>query len=365
MLVKLLSRLNEHRFSNHVVSIALPGTVGDQIRSMGISVSHLGFQHNKMSFSGTISLVKLIRKFRPDILQTWMYHADLLGLVAAKIAGTGKVIWNIRTTRGKFSQYKWPTFMVIRLCCMLSRFPNAVIVNSHKGMVDHRKLGYSPKRFVMIPNGFDLDVYKPSQNSRKRIRTELLLTERTPCVGFFARFDPIKGHRIFLQAAKFICKNVKDTHFIFCGHHMDTNNVVLNSWIKEFDLENAVHLLGHRDDISDIMAAMDTIVSCSFNEGFSNVIGEAMACGIPCVVTHVGDSAQIVGKTGKVIPSGNPVHLARAVLDLLTMSVEKRKTLGNMARERIGKHYALDEIVNRYKRLYVDVTLEKHKVCHG
>lgn len=352
MLYKLSATFNSSLISHYVVGMTELGSLGKQIQATGTPVICLGFTRGKASLSGMIKFVKILRKIHPDIVQTWMYHANILGLLGGKLFTKAKVAWNIRATVRKFSEYKILTLVTLYLGRLLSRMPDAVVFNSQAGIRDHRKLGFRPKETVYIPNGFNLDLFQPNRSIRNEMRNKLSINEDTPCVGFFGRFEAIKGHRTFFEAAWHITQKIHDIHFILCGEMGDKNRPVLQTWIDEFHLDQKVYLLGSRSDIHKIMPTMDTIVSSSKSEGFSNVIGEAMACGVPCVVTKVGDSALIVGSTGKVVPAENPIEMAQAVIDLLTMSQKKREALGIQARKRIKTHYSLEHITKQYEALY-------------
>ena len=354
MLLRLLSRMNPDLFSNSVVSLIKPGVIGSRIHSFGIPVRHLGFSLGRISFSGLVKLYCFLRKIRPDILQTWMYHANILGSVTAVMSGI-PVIWNIQASIRQIRGYKPLTLLLVALGSVLSRPTRAIVFNSMKGMLDHEKIGYRSRRNLFIPNGFDTDDYRPNPAIRDEVKKELSIPDNTLCVGLLARFHPVKDHRLFLEAAQIINQKGICAHFILCGDRVDCDNQELMKWIGELHLSSVVHLLGRREDMPSIMTAMDTIVSCSVSEGFSNVIGEAMACGVPCVVTDVGDSSLIVGETGRVISSRSPDALAQAVVDLL-QSPEKRKALGDRARNRIKEHFSLDEVVKKYETLYLQVT---------
>lgn len=352
MLYKLSETFNSNLISNYVVGMTELGSIGKQIQASGTPVICLGFKRGKASFSGMIKLIKILLKINPDVVQTWMYHANILGLFGAKLFTKAKVVWNIRATVRKNSEYKKLTLVALYLGRLLSRMPDAVVFNSQAGVRDHRKLGFRPKATIYIPNGFDLNLFQPNNSIRNEMRRKLSIPEKTLCVGLFGRFEPIKDFRTFFKAAWHINQQLHDIQFILCGEIGDKNRPVLKAWIDEFHLEQIMRPLGSRSDVHKIMPAMDTVVSSSKSEGFSNVIGEAMACGIPCVVTDVGDSAAIVGSTGKVVPAQNPFEMAQAVIDLLTKSQKQREALGIQARKKIETHYSLEHITKRYESLY-------------
>lgn len=353
MLYKLLSHMDQQRFMNMVISLKPMGPLGAKIRSLGIPVFDLGMRRGIITPMGFLRLVKLVLSWNPTIIQTWLYHADLIGFLVAKVTRTGKVVWNIRCSNMDLRHYPRLTSWTVKFCTMLSPFPEIVITNSYSARKYHKGLGYNPKKFVVIPNGFDVDIFSPETEARGRLGSELRVEKDSILVGLVARFDPMKDHRTFLKAAGEIVERASHVHFVVAGDGMEYNNKELSQLIDEPALRSHVHLLGQRDDMSAIAAALDIACSSSsYGEGFSNTVGEAMACGVPCVVTDVGDSARIVGVTGKVVPVRDPDALANAIIELLELPFEERQELGKAARERIRKHYSLDKIVRDYEKVY-------------
>ncbi|MEW5910395.1 MAG: glycosyltransferase, partial [Thermodesulfobacteriota bacterium] len=275
-----------------------------------------------------------------------------LGSIASALNGKIPVIWNIQASIRQREAYKPMTALMVALGWGFSRLTHGIIFNSLNGKEGHEKIGYISRKNLFIPNGFDLDLFRPDEQSRKQVQEELAVPEHAPCIGLFARFHPVKAHHIFLEAAEKILNVQRKARFILCGEGCDERNELLGAWIHKFHLLNSVHLLGRRDDMPKVMAAMDLVVSCSLSEGFSNVIGEAMACEVPCVVTDVGDSSLIVGETGSVIPPNDPEALSEAVLKILDMSREERKNLGHKARIRIQDHFSIQAVVEKYETVY-------------
>ena len=207
---------------------------------------------------------------------------------------------------------------------------------------------------VVIPNGFDLNLFKPDLEGRTLVRQELRIPEDTMLIGMVGRFDPQKDHYNFIKAAALLQKEIPDVQFLLCGDDITWENQKLSKWIDETGFHGYFHLLGRRSDISRIMTALD-IASSSYGEGFPNVVGEAMSCGVPCVVTDVGDSALIVGDTGIVVPPKDPNALALAWKKLIEIGKDKRQKLGHNARLRIRENFNLPSVVRRYEELYKDV----------
>jgi glycosyltransferase involved in cell wall biosynthesis len=355
-LYRLLVHMDASRFENRVISMIPVGEIGEKIRALGIPVTSLELRPGQFSLSAVWSLVRTLRSEQPDILQTWMYHADLLGLVAAKLSGIQQVVWNIRSSNMDTRQYRKLTGIVIRLCAWLSGLPRAVIVNSHAGQEFHTKLGYRPRRWVLIPNGMDLDRFRPDLDARRSVFAELGLDQQTTLIGLLARYDPMKGHSNFLRAAGILTNSGVDAHFLLVGHAISPENKPLMDAITKEGLTGRVHLLGRREDIHRIEAALDILAMSSvWGEGFPNVVAEAMACGVPCVVTDVGDAAFLVADTGSVVPPYDPAALADALMALIRSGAEVRHRLGESARLRVVENFNIKKTATAYTSLYSEL----------
>jgi glycosyltransferase involved in cell wall biosynthesis len=219
----------------------------------------------------------------------------------------------------------------------------------------HAEFGYVENKMVVIPNGFDLTIFKPEAGTRLSVRQELGISNEALIIGLVGRFDPQKDQYNFVQAAALLHMVLPEVHFLLCGDGISWQNSKLAEWIEKAGIPNNFHLLGRREDITRLTTALDIATSSSIGEGFPNVIGEAMACGVPCVVTDVGDSALIVGDTGRVVPPKNPQALAAAWSDLIKMGPEYRRQLGLAARRRIEENYSLPAIVAQYENLYEEL----------
>ena len=358
MLFKLLKGMRqESHFVVEVVSLTSVGPVGEHIRALGIPVTALGMQRGVPDLRSMLRLIGHIRRFRADVVQTWMYHADLMGGIAAKLAGTRAVVWNIRHSTLNPEGDKPLLTWTVRVCAKLSRWiPSKIIVCSETAQETHVQVGYYKPRMRVIPNGFELEQFRPDAKAREAVRQELGLSPKTLLIGLIARFHPQKDHHTFVKAASALLRVEPDIHFILCGEDISWGNQMLEGWIDEADIRNRFHLLGWRDDLPQLTASLDIATMCSFfGEAFPNVVGEAMACGVPCVVTNVGDAAAIVGKTGRVVSPQNPLMLAAAWHELIDIGYEGRAMLGQMARERVAHHFNLPVVVAQYKAIYQEV----------
>ena len=356
MLYKLLSRMNADEFDSEVISLTDAGPVADKIRSLGVPVHALGMKRGKPHPVAMIKLSSLLRRKKPDLVQTWLYHSDLIGGLAAKLAGSNKIYWSIRQSNIDADSNKRTTVWIAKACAKLSSWlPDKIIVCSHAALKSHRALGYYSEKMFVIPNGFDLDEFRPDPVARKSVRKELKLDENVLLVGLVARFDPQKDHRNFIEAAQLIKEKIPAAHFMLCGEGIDNENKQLMQWIEKGKMEGCFHLLGIRKDVARLVVAMDVAVSSSLGEGFPNVVGEAMACSVPCVVTDVGDSALIVADTGRVVPAKDPDALATAIIGVLQAPPAFREEMGELARQRVKMNYSLDSVVRKYEAVFREV----------
>lgn len=352
-LYRLLAGMDRAQFESQVITLLPIGPIGGNLLASGIQVRSLNMQPGNPSPGAFLRLTHWLRHERPDILQTWLYHADLLGLLAAKAAGTRKVVWNLRSSDHDLSQYRQLTGTVLKLCTFFSGWPQAVVTNSRSGQAYHTELGYHPRRWAWIPNGIDVQMFRPDPGLRLAVRRELDLPAESFLIGLVARFHPMKDHGTFLHAAGLLSPAYANVHYVLAGEGVDPSNQSLIDQVQNEHLSGRVHLLGRRMDVPRLMAGMDIVSSSSSSgEGFPNTIAEGMACAVPCVVTDVGDAAFLVGDTGIVTPRENPPALADGWRRVIDLTPEDRQRLGNAARQRIEQEFSIAKTVETYQRLY-------------
>lgn len=353
MLLKLLERLDRNRFALHVISLTTLGEIGPRIAALGIPVEAMGIQPGLPSPITFLRLVRQIRRVKPDVVHTWLYHADLLGGLAARLAGVSAIGWCIRNSNLDKDKTKFSTRAVVGLCARLSTWvPSQILSCSEEARQVHVALGYAAEKMRVVPNGFDLARFKPDGDARSALRAELGLADSTPLVGLIARFDPQKNHAGFFEAASMLHQQMPHVHFVLAGHGIERNNAILMRAINKAGVLANTHLLGLRNDTPRLMAALDVLASSSYGEAFPNVLGEAMACGVPCAVTDVGDSAYIVGDTGRVVASGDMAGLALALQALLVLPPSEKAALSERARARVAAHFEIGKIVRQYEDFY-------------
>lgn len=352
MLYKLLSAASRDEFDLQVISLLEAGTLGEKISRLGIPVWSLNMQRSLPDPRAVYRLRSRLKMEQPDLVQTWMYHADLIGGLAARKLGI-PVLWNLRQSDLSSEESKAMTRATAHLCGRWSScIPQQIVCCSESARTVHIDYGYEADKMVVIPNGFEVGDFKPDAGAYHDVRRELGLSPDAFIIGSVARFDPQKDHAALIQAAALIHEHHPQVYFILCGRDLSPDNHQLIGMISAHGLQDRFHLLGLRDDIARLTAAFDLAwLTSAFGEGFPNVVGEAMACGVPCLVTDVGDSGLIVGSTGRVVPPRQPATLAEAARELIE-DPTARQTLGRQARRRIEENYTLPRIVKQYEDLY-------------
>ena len=359
MLLKLLEQLDRERFTPMVISLTTASGIGPRIEAMGIPVRALGMKSGLPNPFCLLRLLTQIRRLKPHIVHTWLYHADLIGGLAAKLAGVNAICWGIRSSNLEPGKTRWATRAVRGACAALSHvIPNRIFLNSETARRIHVELGYAERKLLVVPNGFDLVRFHPDKGARPWLRSELGCSNEASLVGLIGRFDPLKNHAGFLLAMVILHQKMPRVDLVLAGEGVDGSNEALMRAIEGAGLAENTHLLGLRDDIPAVIAALDVLVCSSHGEAFPNVIGEAMAAGVPCVATDVGDCAYIIGDTGSVVPAGDMEGIASSVTALLEHSLTDRAALGLRARERVAKHFEIGRIVQRYEDTYESLRVD-------
>lgn len=356
MLVRVVQGMPQH--SHVVISLTTIGPLGKSLIEDGHAVHSLDLSARTF-WRALPRLWSLIRDVRPDLVQTWMYHADLLGGVLARLAGVNRVVWNVRNTEIPQSAASI-SGGVVRLCAVLSRFvPKAIVCCARAAMTRHVALGYDHSRMSVIPNGYDLNRWKVDLVRRSEIRRALGISSDAFVVGIVGRFDPLKGFDNFVKAAGQIAGVLPHAVFLMIGRQVDEKNKNLMRLIFLHGSGATFRLLGERHDVPELMSSMDVFCLSSKAEGFPNVVAEAMMMKLPCVVTNVGDAAHIVGPTGHVVPAGDPGALAEGVLTFECVGEAGRRAIGLAARQRIADLFNIEEVCSQYELLYKKICTEK------
>ncbi len=356
VLYRLCRKDKEHR--HLVVSLSDSGKYGPLLEALGISVFTMQMSPGRPSPIVFIRLVRLLRQYKPDVVQTWMYHADLFGGLAARLAGIQNVVWGVRQTMLEPGKSKKATIWIAKILSKLSWWlPSRIAVCAERAMDVHEELGYNRDKMRYIPNGYDLSDFKPGIDPNESIRSSLQISSSIPLIGTVGRYHPQKDHANLLEALAILKLRNISFHCILVGTGLNNRNTELVDLIDNLDLTNYVQLLGRRNDISQIMNALDLHVLPSTSEGFPNVVAEAMACGTPCVTTDVGDASVIVGDTGWVVPPKNPQALADSIIQV----VEDIKTNNKAWLQRkeacctrIVDKFSIEKMIESYKRVWFE-----------
>lgn len=354
----VLYRLCIHDESHHhtVVSLMDAGKYGPLLSEAGIAVHCLNMPRGRVRVGALRRLWQLLRQLQPDVVQTWMYHADLLGGVVARLAGIRSVVWGIRHTTLMPGKSPRSTIAVARLLARLSRLvPTRIVACAEESVAVHGKLGYDTTKMRVIPNGYDLAQFAPDRPAGRTLRAECGVPADIPLLGMVGRFDPQKDHANLLAALSVLRSRGVPFRCVLVGTDVDTNNAALMALIEKGELQDTVQLLGRRSDIPAVMNALDVhVLSSAFGEAFPNVLAEAMACGTPCVTTGVGDAAFIVGNTGWVVPPGDSVALASALEEALTVWRQPGEWSARQkaARQRIVDHFSIEKMIQAYHSVW-------------
>jgi len=351
MLARLLDADRDPRFEQAVVSLTTLGPVAARIQRRGVPVFAIGVQPSRPGPAALWRLVRLLHRLKPDILQTWLYHADFAGLVARPLARVPRIVWNIRCSSFDLADHHGSFAILLKVLALLSRRPTAVLYNSKVGRQAHEQFGYAPRRSVVIPNGFDVSDFKPRPTASHELRQQLNLGGNVKIVGLLARYHPMKDHLTFFKAAAELVKKRSDVHFVAAGRGVDVAPHLRND-VERLGLTPCLSLLPERADPAIFLAGLDVAVCSSYSEAFPNIVAEAMACGTPCVATDAGDSSDIIGTAGRTVPTRDPIALAAAVDDLLQLDAQKRVALSEAARARIVHEFSIEHIAAQYEQFY-------------
>lgn len=355
-LYRLLSAMDRKRFDPAVISLTGDGPIGDRIRRLEVPVHTIDLRPGVSGFGAVGGFLRVLRTQRPDVIQGWQYHGSLMAqLGQLGLRDRPPVLWNIRHGIHAHRDEKRTTAALMKIGARLSRRAERVIYVAQASALQHEALGYPADKRMILPNGFDLDRFAPRDDARLSVRQELGVSPSTVLIGKIARYHPAKDHANFLTAASHLARSHPDVHFVLAGIRVDPTNAPLLRLVTSLNLEPRTHLLGQRDDTDRLFAALDIATSASSSEAFPNAVGEAMACGVPCVATDVGDSALLIGESGRLVPPRQPHALALAWHDLIDMGRDGRVALGLTARRRIAEQYGLRSVVARYEELYADL----------
>lgn len=353
LMLERLVTMSDPDIVHQVVSLRDAGTVGVRLSEAGVPVTCLHMRGLSMP-AAVVRLATLIRRSRPDVVQTWLYHADVLGGVAARVAGVRAVVWGVRTAdiRPGISLSRGAG-MMLRLGARLSGIvPRRIVYVAEAARRIHEAAGYDPDRSIVIHNGFALPDRTTVAVAAADVRRSIGIAPHARLVGTAGTFSAQKNQVGFVAACAPLLAGDPDLHLLLIGRGNDAANPVLAEAVAATGHRARIHLLGERRDVAACLGALDIFCLASRGEGFPNVVGEAMAVGTPVVVTDVGDAALLAGDTGIVVPPDDPAALAAALAQMAALPDAAIAARGAAARERIACRFTMAQVKDHYLMLY-------------
>ena len=340
----------------HVVSLRDTSYYGELFRSHGVNVTCLNLQNPINLLTGFFKIFLLMKNYKPNLIQGWMYHGNIFSLLASCLTlSKVKVVWGVRQTIYDINKEKLLTRLIIRLCSKLSPFVDRIIYNSQKSKTQHEALGFDLKGGFYVPNGFDMSVWRPKKSTRRGIRLKLNISNDAFVIGYIGRYHPMKNIPMIFDAMKEIIKKKSDVVFLIVGENTGKENPDLLNYYEHLPLDQIVSL-GIRHDVPDIMKCTDLLcLTSSWGEGFPNVIGEAMSSGVPCISTDIGDSALVINNTGWIVPAKDVKSFSVAIKSAITESKEVYQSRSLSCIKRIFNNYQIQMIINKYIEIYSSI----------
>ncbi|MFW7343376.1 glycosyltransferase [Pollutimonas sp. H1-120] len=352
----LLRLIDAHRgnpqYAHRVISLTGKGTLGPQLEAQGIAVTALGMQSLRDTPRTYIRLKRALQAHRPDVLQCWMYYADLLGGLAGRRLGIKRILWGIRNSHFESGGTRLKR-AVRRSCAIASRhLPWRIVCVADSALEVHARAGYDRSRMEVIHNGYDPETFTYSDTGRHRLRRELGIPPDSLVIGSLGRYSAAKDHHSFVQAADAAMRQRRGLYFMLVGRDLTRENQALARQIAATPHPERFLLLGQRSDVIDCLSAMDVFCLHSRTEGFPNALGEAMCAARPCITTDVGDARQLLGQGGRVVPAGDVPALTQAMIHMADLDATQLQAMGARARGRIADHYTMNHAVDRFESLY-------------
>lgn len=352
----VLFRLCKHDTKNKhiVITLTSEGKYTSMLRDENVEVIHLDMPVGRLSFSGLYRLYRLLKNAKPCVVQTWMYHSDLVGGVIARLAGIRDIVWNIRHSSLEPSKTKRSTLYVAKISARFSSWiPKKIICCAEVAKLAHVNLGYAPSKFEVIGNGYDLGLFKP-QLVRDSIREKFNIDPSTPVLGMVGRYTPEKDHKNLFYAINKLGLKGFYPFLVLAGNGMSSDNDELVNLLTKFNISERVILMGSVNDIPNFMNQLDLHILSSSSEGFPNVLAEAMACGIPCVSTNAGSAQYILGDCGWISPIKDSTALSNDILTALEEFESKKmwETRKASCVSRVRDNFSIEAMVDKYNSVW-------------
>lgn len=347
-LVLLASAMRQRGFDVAVATMYGGGFYEEELRAQGVPVHPLAKRGRWDIIGFAARLRGLLRKTDPHILHSYLVVPNILASSMRMFHPSTRVVWGVRASHLEWAHYDYATRLTFEVSRVASRMAHRIIVNSVAGKSFHVAQGYPADRMIVVPNGIDTTRFFFDAEARRRLRREWQVAETAPVIGMIGRLDPMKGHTTFLQAAARVLATRRDARFLVVGGGEADYLRSLQDGVRDGGIADAVRFVGAVKEIPPLYSGLDVLVSASeWGEGFPNVVGEAMASELNCVVTDCGDSAHVVGDTGIVIPPRDPEALARGIMAVLSWDEKQRRRNGCQARSRIERHFSVESLVEQ------------------
>lgn len=328
-LVRHINLLSAKKCKIFVVSLTGKGNLKNKINNKNVEFYDANLGKNLNLFLSILKLFRYIKKVSPDIVHSWMYHADLMGGIIAKIASVPKIIWGVRSADFLNQNTKITLRLTFKLCVLISRVvPHLVIYNSNKGASFHKIAGYRAGKSLVVPNWIDCEEFKPCTETKSFLLGKLKITESKKIIGIVARLDHLKNLLGFIEFAHLLSQTNDDYLFVMIGEGIVDNHDI-NQMIKKKKLADKVFTLPSCDKINKIISAFDATIITSISEAFPNVMIESLACGVPCFSTNVGDAKQINFNEEWVINSSSMKELAKVCQDYFELDLVQREEISH------------------------------------
>lgn len=352
---------NDDQNEHLVVSLKNFGYFGKKLEGIKVKVFQINLDKNFLNF---FKIIVILIETKPNLIQTWMYISDLVGSLVSIITFRYNLVWGVRHTNLNPKIEKKRTLIILKILSKISYFiPKKIIFCALKSLDVHLRAGYDKKKLIHIHNGIDLKKFFPKKENKKKIFEELNLDKKEILIGTVGRFNSYKDFNTLFDAIGILKSNGIKFKFILAGKGNVIENVNLKKMIDKNKLADVVYLLGVRNDIPDIMNALDIYIQSSVDEASPNVVMEAMACGTPCVVTDVGDSAHIVGNTGWIISPQNSILMAKTIQNCLKKLGEKDwNEICDAAHLRIKDNFSLESTINSYRKIWSQINIKSNNI---
>lgn len=355
-LVTLAGGLATKGHEVHVLSFYADGGLLQDLLQSGAQVKTVG-KHGRWDMAGfLVRLVRELRRIRPEVLYSSMPAANIVGCLAGRLAGRPRIVWRVASSEMDLARYDRFSALSYRIEAACSSMPEVIVANSAAGREAAVQRGFAPGKVRVVRNGVRTDVFQPHSDAGAALRRQWGLDDGSWIIGQVARSDPKKGYEDFLDAAALLCERRSDVRFLCVGVEPDDYAHRLGDRAVRNSIASRVTWRGMEDDMRSVYNAMDiNTLASRFGEGCPNTIGEAMACGVPCVVTDVGDSGVVVGRTGEVVPPASPAELAAGWMSLLTKLEADPAAIKSAARTRIIEDFSVERYVEETEAILLGI----------